>query len=932
MLIGTPQSRRNTRGKGDYFISDSKSYAKSKVTLRRGHEEYTKSYDGKNRKTLCELNGMKITMKAVVGNLRDDVRFWSSESLSLLDSGPEGFVNYVDKNLCDRGNSLLLKADSAYNDWVKSHENLSELKLLQIRKEGNDEMESFSEYLTDVSLFESKLQKVLSEAFHILNEINDALYDGTTSAEESRTGHDTSSTSSTTSTSTSTKSTSDAASIDELLKKIKYCLRDSSPSSSSSSSSSSSCSSTLHHGDGVEHPASDTQSSSSDRSNSSTVTEQEHEHEDESPAMTAWSVALSTTDFLSNLSDALDNTLYSSDKPASNTNTNTNSGNNNKVRNKELAGGKESDFNTIINIIEEQGNKIILLEKEFEKLNLKRTNFDMKMESLHNCFQIIEDNVMKVKKEILDMRNSVPVMKINDIIGKFQALMTESEKLCRRHDVRTYAELQVEKEKWQNDLILMENLIFTLPESEKHELKLRREYTEIALDLTEMRLSGAHQFISRVNDMLPDLEMGDKSIGVNFLLLAGRDSSTFNGNGNGIINSKGMALRREEGLLQKEGDNEEEEDGDLERAFCNWKDSFFDISDADRKMEESNNMSMAELERENNNVTGDAVGVAVGVQDVDSYGDDTAHDRHMRAKERHEELKSELVSKIAGNLCPSVGANGRGWDDIALSVRTCRKRNTRKEGEVEAEVGQVSVPVPVMSPMSSLIQVYLKSSQSINLDGDSVDVRMSSEVSVLSSGESTRLALAMETCTHTAPALITAELSSPLQSEGPGHFFGPQERGAENAVNSLPKCGTEEETYLVHGNEVRSSVEVDRGRGGGETLAVTVSHPVPVMDGIQVPSGPRSLPVQVRGHQGEGKGRGNGRSFEGLLILDEIDAHIGGQTCSSLLRLTTCPSADLYLHCTAFFFLFRTILPCHLILLPFPSLPSMPPPFPSSIP
>ena len=813
-------------------------------------------------------------MKAVVGNLRDDVRFWSSESLSLLDSGPEGFVNYVDKNLCDRGDSLLLKADSAYNKWVKSHEKLSELKLLQIRKEGNDEMESFSEYLADVSLFESKLQKVLSEAFHTLNEINDALYDGTTSAEESRSGHDSSLTSSTTSTTTTTssKSTSDAASIDELLKLMKYCLEDL---SSHSSSFSSSC---LHRTvDGAEHPASDTSPSSSDSSSSSssssTVTECEHERE--SPAMTAWSVALLTIDFLSNLSNALDNTLYSADKAASNTNANTNSGNNNnKGRNKENSGGKESDFNFIIHLIEEQGNKIISLEKEFEKLNLKNTNFDIKMESLHNYFQIIEDNVMKVKKEILDMRNSLPVLKINDVIGKFQTVMSESEKLCRRHDVRTYAELQVEKEQWQNDLILMENLIFTLPESEKYELKLRKEYTEIALDLTEMRLSGAHQFINRVNDMLPDLEMRDKSIGVNVFLSADRDSSTFNGKGKGIIRS------REEVQLQKEGNKKEEkEEEDLELAFCSWRESFFDLSDAERRMEESNSMSMTEIETDDNSVTGDEdggdVGEVAGAQDGDG-GDDIAHDRHVRDKERHGELKRELVSKIAVDLCPSGGANGRGWDDIALSIRTCRRRNTRKEGDVKAEVNDVPVPIPLMTPMSSLIQIYLKSSQSINLDGDSVDVRMSSEVSVLSSGESTRLALAMETCTHTAPALTTAELSSPLQSEGPGLLFDPQKRVGEDVVIGLPDQGADQETNLVYGSEVRNSVQVDNGKGDGEDLAVTASHPEPVVDGSQMPSGPRSLPVQIRRNLGEGKGRGNGRSFEGLLILDEIDAHIGG--------------------------------------------------------
>ena len=847
---GTPQSRRNIKGKGDSFISDSQSNAKSKVTLRRGPEEYTKSYDGKNRKTLCELNGMKITMKAVVGNLRDDVRFWSSDSLSFLDPGPEGFVNYVDKNLCDRGNSLLLKAEVAYNVWIESHGKLSELRYLQIRKEGNDEMDSFSEHLESVSLFELKLQKVLSEAFYILNEINDALYDGTTSSEEGgRPEHDGSSTSINPSSKispTSTKSASATVSIEELLKKIQGSLSDSFLSSTSSASSSSSTSSSNHYDGGVtvhEYNESPGLASDSDHSNSD-----DSISVSSSAAMIAWDVALLTEDFLSNLSTTLDGTLFSIDNIMSSANSNSNTVNSNKVRNKDSLSGKDSDFNTMINTIGEQGNKIIILQTEFEKLNLKNTNFNEKMENLHNYFQAIEFNMIKVKKEILDMRNSLPILKINDVIGKFQALVTESEKLCKRHGVRTYSDLQVESRKWKNDLILMENLIYTLPASEKHEYKLRKEYTEIALDLTEMRLLGAHQFINRVNNVLPELEMGDKSIGVNFLMLAGtgRDSTGY-GTGTGVIsNSNGMSSNRDEGA---------EDYGDLERAFHNWKESFFHISDTEIRIEDSQSKTPpAEFAEDNSsgkgieNKQGESIAVGVGASDVEGV---SVSDKVID-KEKHDELKKELASKLAESLSPIGGATGKGWDDIALSVRTCRKKVTRKgDGEVEERVVNVHdpipIPIPMVTPMSSLIHLDLRSLKVLSSDDDLAAYwKKSSEVGVLSSGESTRLALAMETCTHTAPVISSATEPSPsLLLGGQGFLFDSPGQGGEDAVNGQLNRKEGQEIGFVIGDGVRGNV--------GEKEKV--------------------------------KGKVKGRSFEGLLILDEIDAHIGGEPSSPFCSL-----------------------------------------------
>ena len=133
--VGAPVSKRNSRGKKDFFLSNSNSNSnneikrKSVVKLLKGDENYTKLYDSINKKSSCELNGKKSTIKNMVNNLKNDIRFWSSESLLMLENGSEGCVNYIDKNLCDNGNILLEKIDHVFTKWVLAYEKIQDLKL-----------------------------------------------------------------------------------------------------------------------------------------------------------------------------------------------------------------------------------------------------------------------------------------------------------------------------------------------------------------------------------------------------------------------------------------------------------------------------------------------------------------------------------------------------------------------------------------------------------------------------------------------------------------------------------------------------------------------------------------------------------------------------------------------------------------------------------
>jgi hypothetical protein len=194
-------------------------------------------------------------------------------------------------------------------------------------------------------------------------------------------------------------------------------------------------------------------------------------------------------------------------------------------------------------------------------------------------------------------------------------------------------------------------------------------------------------------------------------------------------------------------------------------------------------------------------------------------------------VKKEMVKLISRNLKPRGEITARGWDDVSLSVRPSR------------ETPDTSTPE---TPVSTYVRVALKKSylkSTFNADNEEGeegeykkdDADGSLAVSVLSSGESTRLALAMETCTRSAAASLET-----FQTPGgnPGH---PPDTGPESVV------------------EVEASERAEQS-GLRRGLSLSGSEPRPLL-----PSDSRSPVIQ---------------NFESLLIFDEIDAHIGGEISS----------------------------------------------------
>jgi DNA repair ATPase RecN len=723
-FTGIPQNRKNS--KINFFISESDIQSvekvRSVVTLKKGGEEYIKIYDATNRKTVCELNGKKITIKNVTLNLKGDVRFWSAESIFLLDPGPSGFVNYVDKNLCENGSSLLPILEEVYASWTVSYEELLNLRLLKKRKDDDDEVETFSSFLDDVGAFELKIHKVLIEIIHNLNEINDALFsDISDSHDDGR------------------SSTSAAGTAPSVVDNLIDLITESLPELRSQK-----------RFDNSDHNR---------KSENINDTSGKGRNEVESKSVQLWSATLSAYDFLSTFFQALDGSLSTPE------NKNTNLGT--KNRNKEKVNIQEFGFDTISTIIEEYENKIIDLQKEFRSLNFPKTVLDSRIENLHDHFQSIESSVAKAKKEIHSVQNCLPLSKTNDLISKVQILKSECDKLCRRHDAGSYSELQKKMGKWESDKNQMENLIFTLPESENQEMKHREKYTEIAMDLTELRIIAANNFIRRINNLLPQLEMKDKHIGVRFDLQFLSKSDT-------------------DGIEQKT---------DRDQAQLN---SLFDVW-------------------RSHQLNSDKRGGDIGTMGPSDSLDST-----------YNTVKKEMVKLISRNLKPRGEITARGWDDVSLSVRPSR------------ETPDTCTPE---TPVSTYVRVALKNSylkSTFNADNEEGEEEVddadgSLAVSVLSSGESTRLALAMETCTRSAAASLET-FQTPAGT--PGH---PPDTGPESVA------------------EVEASERAEQS-GLRRGLSLSGSEPRPLL-----PSDSRSPVIQ---------------NFESLLIFDEIDAHIGGEISS----------------------------------------------------
>ena len=132
-------------------------------------------------KTICKINGEKVTIKKVSAELNQLIRFWKADSINMLQSS--AFVNYLDLYGGTIQMEMVSDIRSLYTTWIVSKNKLKKLKDLQKRMNEGNEFSLLSHYLTEIKQFEKKIASFFGELRAKLVEFEEE-YDTTSSVKD----------------------------------------------------------------------------------------------------------------------------------------------------------------------------------------------------------------------------------------------------------------------------------------------------------------------------------------------------------------------------------------------------------------------------------------------------------------------------------------------------------------------------------------------------------------------------------------------------------------------------------------------------------------------------------------------------------------------------------------------------------------------------
>ena len=126
-------------------------------------------YNTETKKSVAEINGSKVPIKTITSKSAKVVRFWSSDSISKLDS--KEFISYVDANLHPSEVKQLEELSISHDEWLHAYNKLSELRQLKNRMDNNDEeFRLISHFISEVDNFSQTLGNVFYDTAAMLED------------------------------------------------------------------------------------------------------------------------------------------------------------------------------------------------------------------------------------------------------------------------------------------------------------------------------------------------------------------------------------------------------------------------------------------------------------------------------------------------------------------------------------------------------------------------------------------------------------------------------------------------------------------------------------------------------------------------------------------------------------------------------------------
>lgn len=129
-----------------------------------------RSYAAATKKSNCELDGAKVLVKMLQQEMKNKIRFWSSEAINKLDSAD--FMEYIDRNAGKDYESKILAVSNAHKAWIKVKEDLEHLESLESKANNAKEVELLTSYSNELKVFFNKQRSLQKELLDTLSDIN----------------------------------------------------------------------------------------------------------------------------------------------------------------------------------------------------------------------------------------------------------------------------------------------------------------------------------------------------------------------------------------------------------------------------------------------------------------------------------------------------------------------------------------------------------------------------------------------------------------------------------------------------------------------------------------------------------------------------------------------------------------------------------------
>eukprot|EP01041_Mallomonas_annulata_P005189 gene5189-10377_t len=397
------------------------------------HQQMSRFYNEKTKRSWCELNGKKVTNKELSLESSSKIRFWSSKDSLLFLTGAKVTELYIDPILGSQGLNILQEIRDIHDNWSESYSDLIRLRSLNKRMQQGDLLELLTFYIKEISSFETRIYKLIIDLIYFIkSSIEESLLFDMNQNESSNSPF--------------------YKLYDQLL--------------------------TLENNILIKK-----------KSDSTTLLDLQE----------VWNILESSEDILSTIKSTkslIDSSI---------TDTSSSSVSSNSMRSKV----SNLDLNGIRSSIQKFNKNLNLFQKSMEGIGPLQSDILNKFENIENYLQDSLDKLDAAVESLEDIKDAIP--SVSSLLQRIQNIQNEWGIYARKHSISPI-DLEDIRNEWMIEMKSMGNISTELPLQEELEYKYKSNYIELATKLSKLRKESATMLSERVNHILPNLELADKSI------------------------------------------------------------------------------------------------------------------------------------------------------------------------------------------------------------------------------------------------------------------------------------------------------------------------------------------------------------------------------------------------------------------------------------